>query len=631
MFVLIADHQSVFQKMLATILEANGVGYKMCGSGTELLQSMDEQVANLFVVSMNMPDMDGVNLCSRIRVKLQDDCIPIIILTSDSGTQRFSDVFDAGATDVFRRSNIQYFSAYIQRLAENTLPLEGRVMILEDSRSQRLILEDALTSWGIEVESFESCGPAYEAHLTNPFDVILTDIELKGLETGLDMVHDIRSQPFGVGDVPIIAITAYLSESTRVNFLARGIDRCLLKPILLPELRSELKNQLLSREIRLTLEQARQKERQANKAKSNFIARMSHELRTSLNAIIGFSELLGIQETTRREVSEYASKINDAGKLLLNLINEVLDLSRIEAGKVELTIEPLLLSDIFDRCSLVMAGFADEHRVYLDIQPPAKPVSVLCDETRIIEVLLNLISNAIKYNHQQGRVTVSVIILSDATLRINVVDSGVGIAPEDVDKIFEPFSRVHELSHETQGTGIGLPIAAQLMELMNGDLGFSSKLNEGSDFWVDIPLDPKSGQRIKNAKHNQSVGKLLPCSVIYVDDNPVNRLLIEKWFAKQDGASIALAEAARDGLALAHRVHPDIIITDINMPGESGYWLLERIHHSSAFSGVPVVALSAMAMCDEVKLGEYSEFDAYITKPIDFNVLTKTINKLVGP
>ena len=627
MFVLVADSQSVFQQILAHILTEQGVDFHLCKTGAEVVEAMSVRTVDLFLVTMNLPDIDGPALCRQIRQTIKDDCIPIIILTSEESGQSFSGAFAAGATDIFRRNKIEHFSDYLAHLTQLSKPMNARVMVLEDSRVQRQILEQTLTGWGLEVQAFDSARPALESHLDEPFDIILTDIELNGLESGLDFVRDVRQQPFGVGDVPIIAVTAYLSDSTRVNFLARGIDRCMLKPILMPELRSEVKKQIDIRKARLALDQERRMEAEKNNAKTEFMARMSHELRTSLNAIIGFSELQLISEAQDTETLDYASKINSAGKLLLELINEVLDLSRIESGNVKINFENISLADVLNKCQSVMNGFAKEHSVALSFNNKLNDTSVLCDPTRLTEVLLNLISNGIKYNKKGGKVEVVTELIKNKLVRISVIDNGIGISEKDVKKIFEPFSRVHTSSHQAEGTGIGLAIADQLVELMGGSLGFSSEVGRGSNFWLDLPRGGIAKQKLEDIKFSP-VAELMPCKVVYVDDNPTNCLLLKKWFSKQIYGDISIASNARDGLLLVKKDRPDILITDIQMPEESGYWLLEQIRARPKLADLPVIALSAMAMEDEVMRGKHSGFTAYLTKPFDFKVLINTLNSI---
>lgn len=628
MFVIVADNQTVFQKMLSQILSEQGVDFHICSTGAEVKEAMKVRSVDLFVLGMNLPDIDGASLCRYIRQQVKDDCIPIIILTSNDRSQSFADVFREGATDVFRRNRIEHFSDYLQNLTEFSQPLKGRVMVVEDSSSQRQLLQQTLSGWGLSVDTFPASRPAVEAHLRQPYDVVLTDIELNGLENGLDIVHDIRQQAAGVGDVPIIAITAYLSDSTRVNFLARGIDRCMQKPILMPELRSELKKQIDARRLKLEIEYERRAERSKNKAKTDFLARMSHELRTSLNAIIGFSNLLIMGDDKDSETRDYAGKINSAGKLLLELINEVLDLSHIESGNIKINLESVRLADILDKCQQVMQSFASEHQITLRFSSAIPDVKIRCDVTRLTEVILNLISNAIKYNRPGGHIDVSAQVTPTGFVRIHVVDDGIGIAPEFAEKIFEPFARGHAESHTAQGTGIGLTIALQLVELMGGKLDFSSELGTGSTFWIDIPQSVKEDAEIVAGESPAQQAVLMPCKVLYVDDNPVNCLLIEKWFGKQVKASVCIASSAREALQLLPQEQPQVVITDIHMPGESGYWLLQQIRADGAFRHLPVVALSAMAMEEEVEKGKLSGFSAYLTKPFDFQVLVKTLNLL---
>lgn len=628
MFVIVADNQSVFQKILAQILAEQGVDFHICSTGAEVKEAMKVRSVDLFVLTMNLPDIDGASLCRYIRQTLRDDWIPIIILTASDRGQSFADVFREGATDIFHRNRIEHFSDYLANLTEFSRPLSGRVMVVEDSASQRQLLQQTLSGWGLMVDVFPSSRPAIEAHLQQPYDVILTDIELNGLENGLDIVHDIRQQPIGIGDVPIIAITAYLSDSTRVNFLARGIDRCMLKPILMPELRSEIKKQIDARRQRLDIEDERRREREKNRAKNDFLARMSHELRTSLNAIIGFSNLLIMGDDKDAETREYAGKINGAGKLLLELINEVLDLSRIESGNITMTLESENLDDILEKCQQVMQSFASEHQMTLTFTNPLKDVRIRCDVTRLTEVILNLISNAIKYNRPGGTIDVRTQLTQTGFVRISVADDGIGISPEFSETIFQPFARAHADSHNVQGTGIGLTIALQLVELMGGRMDFYSEVDKGSTFWIDIP-QAVSDETAATLDSPAQQSALMPCKVLYVDDNPVNCLLIEKWFSKQATASVSIATSAREALELLDADLPDVVITDIHMPEESGYWLLQQIRERSRCRALPVVALSAMAMDDEVEKGKLSGFSAYLTKPFDFQVLVKTLNHLV--
>jgi signal transduction histidine kinase/DNA-binding LytR/AlgR family response regulator len=628
MFVLVVDHQLVFQKMLAQILDQCDAQYELCSTGQQALAAMKAHTVSLFVISMNMPDISGEELCYQIRQHIQDECIPVVVLTSYEQKQRFRDVFKAGATDVFHRDKIECFGDYVRRLTEIHQPIQGRVMILEDSLSQQQLLKESIVSWGLEVDAFAASKVAFQAHLNKPYDVILTDIELAGLESGLDFVHDVRQQPLGIGDVPIMAVTAYLSNSTRVNFLARGIDCCMLKPLLMPELRSTLKNQIEARQAKLKIEYARQKEKQASEAKSNFIARTSHELRTSLNAIIGFSKLLLIDKNNNEETYESARKINEAGEHLLNLINEVLDLSKIESGKLDLKIQSISVRAMLKKSAEIMSDFAQQHQVRLDVLLPDQEIYILCDEIRLLEIIFNLISNAVKYSIERCVVTVSANLLDNNRVRINVADNGIGIDPADADKIFQPFSRVYKNPDEIQGSGIGLAISKQLVELMNGSIDFTSEPGVGSCFWVDLPV-AHSKPEVKVIE-SQKAAVLSPCHVVYVDDNPVNQLLIKKWFSHQQKANLQLASSAREGLAIINKSRPDIVLTDISMPGESGYWLLETLRAQSDTAMIPVVALSARAMAAEVEEGASSDFDSYLTKPIDFGRLAATIQRLLN-
>lgn len=630
MFVLVAVNEAVVRNTLARIFAEQDIDFHFCNTGSEIKQAISVRRVDLFVLADDLPDIDASSLCKAIRQQVAEQWLPIVFLATDEHSPTYTQAFGLGATDVLNANDPVIFSEYLCNLSRLAEPLEGRVMVLEAAPAEREGLQRMLCGWGLHVDAYASAEPACSAHLKVPYELIVTSVELSGTQQGLDMVQAIRRQPMGVGDVPIIALTRYLSDSTRLNFLTRGADRYMGWPVLEPELRLEIKNRLADHRKKLAMERDRRCELGKNKAKTDFLARMSHELRTSLNAIIGFSNLLIMGDEKDAETREYGAKINGAGKLLLELINEVLDLSHIESGNIKMNLQPARLAEILDKCQAVMQSFASDHQIALRFNNTLDDITIRCDMTRLTEVLLNLISNAIKYNRPGGNIEVSTELTKMGFVRINVIDDGIGIAPDYFQTIFEPFARAHSESHGAQGTGIGLTIALQLVELMGGRLDFSSVEGRGSRFWVDIPQGLQSGETVAGSP---SVGEsmLMPCGVLYVDDNPVNCLLIEKWFSKQARASVQIAASARDALAIlgSDAGKPDVIITDIQMPDEDGYWLLEQVRRQPQWQHLPVVALSAMAMDEEVEMGKLSGFNDYLTKPFDFQVLVKTLNQLL--
>ncbi len=371
----------------------------------------------------------------------------------------------------------------------------------------------------------------------------------------------------------------------------------------------------------------------ANHAKSRFLADMSHDLRTPLNVILGFSQLMEIDPQLNATHKEYVEDIYQAGKLLLRLIDQVLDLSRVESGKLDLDITALDCVALLNKCQSMSLPLAGKHSINLTVDAKGSGgLHVLADETRLLQILFNLISNAIKYNHADGCVEVRVVSVGHDTLRFLVKDNGIGIAEDDQEKVFGAFNRLHEGRHGAEGTGIGLAITQRLVQYMNGEIGFQSRVGEGSEFWVDLP------RSIPEVGHKEEVDDELtvaapdtvlpPMTIVYVEDDLANRRLIELLIQRiNKDIVLHTADNALDGLALIRDVQPHIVITDINMPKRDGFWLLHALKGEAVLGDIPVIALSADAMTENIERALQDGFHSYVTKPVDFEVLLLALKK----
>ncbi len=382
-------------------------------------------------------------------------------------------------------------------------------------------------------------------------------------------------------------------------------------------------------EKNVELETARSLAEKANLAKSDFLSSMSHELRSPLNAILGFAQLMDTDKKLATGQKESVAQILQAGWHLLKLINEILDLAKVESRQVPLSEEPVSLAEVLAECQGMIEPQAQQRELVLEFPQFDVPCFVKADRTRLKQVLINLLSNAVKYNQRAGTVEVTCTTVNAGRTRLNIRDTGAGLLPDQLAQLFQAFNRLGQEAGGEEGTGIGLVVAKRLIELMGGTIGVESTVGEGSTFWFELlsvaePCMPS---------HDETTPAVLLTSsgarrqlLLYVEDNPANLKLVEQIVGRHPQLRLLTAVNGDLGVELARSTLPDLILMDINLPGISGFDAMKLIKAGPTTAHIPIVAVSANAMPLDVERGLKAGFYRYITKPIRVSEFMEAVN-----
>ncbi|MES2257633.1 MAG: ATP-binding protein [Pseudomonadota bacterium] len=404
-----------------------------------------------------------------------------------------------------------------------------------------------------------------------------------------------------------------------IGYLLIGTDNTLRK-------QAETKQAVLDQRLRhtnLELESARAVAEKANRAKSEFLSSMSHELRTPLNAVLGFAQLMASEKPAPTAPQQRSlDQILKGGWYLLRLINEILDLTLIESGKVTMSLEAMSMRAVLDDCRALIEPQAQKRGLQMHFARLNDAFFVHADRTRVKQVMINLLSNAIKYNRAGGTVTVTCVAcsgLDDAQrVRVSVADTGAGLSQDQLAHLFQPFNRLGQENGGEEGAGIGLVVTRQLVELMGGTIGVDSSVGAGTTFWVELAASSAPEQALADIAivSREARGGTPQRTLLYVEDNPANLNLVEQLIARRSDLKLLTAINGNLGIQLALTCQPDVILMDINLPGISGLGCLRILQQENATKHIPVLALSANAMPRDVEKGLEAGFFDYLTKPI---------------
>lgn len=533
------------------------------------------------------------------------------------------------------------------------MPRHLRILHLEDEPDDSELMQAALRSNGIDCDvSRVDTRDQFVAGLRrDDIDVIISDVSLPGFDGISAQKVWQEERP----DVPFIFLSGSFGEELAIERLKAGATDYVLKNWLdklpgvvrralremhdrvgrqqaqqdLRQLAAELEQRVEERTSELAL--ARKEADRANRAKSEFLSRMSHDLRTPLNAVLGFAQLLDMDNLTPDQ-RESVVQILEGGRHLLELMNEVLDIARVEAGALSLSPEPVSVTDTVEQAVKLLRPLGAARRIEIDVaNSNGGDRYVQADRQRLNQVLLNLMSNAIKYNREGGRVTLSCEDAAGDRVRIKVADTGVGIRPEKLALLFTPFERLGAEQTGIQGTGLGLAISLGLAEAMGGTLGVESVVDRGSTFWIELMrAAPVTGDEKKSSTGEVTVKphQVVAGTVLYIEDNMPNVRLVERLLQqRRPGVTLLHAADGQTGVAKAVDRKPDLILLDLHLPDTPGEEVLRQLWADVRTREIPVAVLSADATLSQSRRLLAAGAAEYLTKPIDVARLLAFLDK----
>ena len=629
--VLVDDDQEVATFNAAALNEA-GIVTVVVTDPMKVMPPIRELRPDLILMDLQMPGCTGFELAKSIRFDKTYVQTPIIFLTGSDIADAWLKFIKSGGDELLRKTiSTQELVAIIHARCKRSRQLltainefkmsEARFRSVAQTAQEAIVTTDVdnrIVFWNKAAEKlFEY---SHEEIVGHNCSILFADDTRPGSKFRSGTYEsEIKRRDQNLVPVEISTSDWTVIEDSFVTFIFRDITE-----------RRDSRDQLIA---------AKNDAENANRAKSEFLSAMSHDLRTPLNSILGFVSLLisDNDPPLSEDQIESLNFVKGGGVHLLDLINQVLDLSAVETGNITLNLEPIILETMIKDCVDLVLIMADTRDITIDIKNTDPTLAVIADNQRLKDVILNLLSNAVKYNHASGHITVEYAESSSGRAKISVIDTGPGIPAEKIDRLFVAFDRLDAETTETEGTGIGLTIVKRFVEHMDGAVGVSSTVGKGSRFWLELPLAgegqlDKSGSvagsdMIIGIPVEQMVNRSLV--VLCIEDNIANMRLLQRIFSSRPKFNMIEAYSGEEGLEVALAELPDVILLDIGLPGMDGFETLAKLQSMPNCKDIPVIALSANAMKHDIEKGQEAGFFDYLTKPVVIDELVSAIDKAV--
>jgi len=622
--VLLVDDEPLLLEAQAIVLRSAGMAVRTLSNPLQLIEILDDFIPDVIVLDVYMPEASGPELAAVLRERDAQLHVPILFLSAETDMSQQLLALNLGGDDfLVKPVNPDHLIAAVLGRARRARESSTIRQRLEFTRYEREREHLALNQHAIVAIT----DPAGNITYANDKFCKLSGYRRSELIGKNYHLHQSGHHPLAFfrnirrtlnkGEVWQGEMcnrrkdgSLYWTESTITPFLDGGGT-----PYQYVSIHTDITAHKLAEQRLLA---ARDEADRANLAKSEFLSNMSHELRTPMNAILGFGQIMEYDENLPAEHRDNVQEILKAGHFLLELINEVLDLAKVEAGRIMLSLEPVEVNPVVEECISLLRTLADDHSIRLS-HSELDGLAVRADRTRLRQALLNLLSNAIKYNREGGSVQLEVQLKEADRVRIRVTDTGFGIPAEHLAGLFQPFNRLGAENSAIEGTGIGLTLTRRIVEMMGGSMGVESEVGTGSTFWIELPLEYLHIDHREQAGHASPIMQpgTLQHTVLYIEDNPASLKLVAQLLGWRKHIHLLCAPTPELGINLAMTQHPDLILLDIHMPGMNGYQVLKVLKADARLAAIPVIALTANAMPHDIEQGIQAGFDSYLTKPIE--------------
>jgi len=664
--LLLVDDLAENLVAMAALLRRPGLRLLKARCGEEALELVLVNEVALALVDVQMPGMDGFELAELMRGSERTKHVPIVFVTAGAhDRKRLFQGYDSGAVDFLYKPIEPHIltnkvAVFVELFRQKQAIARGSALqnAIFNNANFSSIATDAkgvIQLFNVGAERMLGYSAADVVDKITPADIsdpqeVLARATALSLELATPIAPGFEALAFkasrGIEDIyeltcirkdgssfpAVVSVTALRdAQDVIIGYLFIGTDNTARKKV-----EDALKENYVELEkAKAAAETAMASAEKANLAKSEFLSNMSHELRTPLNAVLGFAQLLA-SETPPPSLTQRESiqQITQAGWYLLSLINEILDLAMIESGKVTLSQETISLSDVLQDCRAMIEPQAQKRGIQLSFPDVDGCFYIHADQTRVKQVMINLLSNAIKYNRVGGAVIVQCAMSGEDRVRVSVQDTGIGLTPEQLKQLFQPFNRLGQEAGAEEGTGIGLIVTKQLVELMGGAIGVTSTVCVGSVFWVEFVASSAASLGASSIGESSphewgleaSDGLSPKRTVLYIEENPANLALVEQLIARRGDLTLLIAIDGHLGIKLASIHQPDVILMDINLPGISGFSALEILREDTATAHIPIMALSANAIPRDIEKGLAAGFFRYLTKPIKLNEFMEALD-----